>query len=42
MYHLFVSYFDLINIAPELFSPFMASGSADGAFRKSFPFQSYP
>ena len=42
MYRLFVSFFFLINIAPKLFSPFMAFDSADGAFSQSFPFESYP
>ena len=41
MCRLFVScFFFLINIAPKLFSPFMAFDSADGAFSESlFPFK---
>ena len=36
MYRLFVSCFFLINIAPKLFSPYMALDSADGALIRGF------
>ena len=36
MYRLFVSCFFLINIAPQLFSPFMAFDSADYALIRGF------
>ena len=38
MYRLFVSCNFLINIAPKLFSPFMAFDSADGTLIRGFSF----